>query len=373
MHSAACLMPLAVLLTPADGAEVSKAQAVFNGSDLWQHELQDDISLQFLKVPRPQARPTELGELRRLLLESVWQHGIFKDPVHSFHSLENMLHPSSQIPRRIVQTLNVKENLPPSMASAVLAWQTLNPRYEHELHDTSDMRRFIAEHFHQTFLRIFDSLGQYQQRSDLWRLCYLYIRGGVYVDAGYAPLAPLSAFIPTSGRLRVSFVAGVSSPVLLEPSQPPPGCHTRPEALKRLQNGFLAVSPGHPVILLALQKARWNYFKRQDQHYLLALGPALLYEAYAALFGDPLGDVLVGPRELGAMLGIDIAHFLGRSHRRDVLLLLDMGRAVFSAGKDHAVPRLLHKYKGWLQEIESIRDDNATHVAHGGTCLRRFR
>eukprot|EP00929_Paragymnodinium_shiwhaense_P035271 TRINITY_DN19062_c0_g1_i1.p1 TRINITY_DN19062_c0_g1~~TRINITY_DN19062_c0_g1_i1.p1 ORF type:complete len:291 (-),score=59.19 TRINITY_DN19062_c0_g1_i1:121-930(-) len=182
---------------------------------------------------------------------------------------------SSLIPRRIYQTMHIKEPLPPAIAGATQAWRQLNPEYEYEIHDAMDARELIVQEFHESFVEIFDSLGQYQQKSDLWRLCILFLKGGVYVDADYAALAPLRSFVPDDARL----VVALSAPVVIDPLQPPLGCHTRAEALRRLQNGFIAVEPRHPLLFLALQKLRLNFYLRADQHYLLAMGPALLYEA----------------------------------------------------------------------------------------------
>ncbi|CAK0851437.1 unnamed protein product, partial [Prorocentrum cordatum] len=99
----------------------------------------------------------------------------------------------------------------PGPIDAVLRkWRRLNPEFEFLLHDASDMRQLIASEFDEIFLQIFDSLGQYQQKADLWRLCALFVSGGVYVDADYAPFGPLRDFL-TPG---VELVVPVCAPVM---------------------------------------------------------------------------------------------------------------------------------------------------------------
>eukprot|EP00927_Polykrikos_kofoidii_P012837 TRINITY_DN15570_c0_g1_i1.p1 TRINITY_DN15570_c0_g1~~TRINITY_DN15570_c0_g1_i1.p1 ORF type:complete len:380 (-),score=44.70 TRINITY_DN15570_c0_g1_i1:70-1209(-) len=278
-----------------------------------------------------------------------------------------------RIPRRLFQTLHVKEGIPPSISMVLQRWQMWNADYEYELHDAHSVRQFIHDNYDSSFVRIFDSLGQYQQQSDLWRLCVLYLRGGVYVDADYAPLSPLRDFVPSD----VDLVVPLCTPVVVDLLQPPVGCHTTAVSMKRLQNGFIAASPQHPVLYLALQKIRTNFYRRQDQHYLTAMGPALLYDSYASLLGDPLEEIVLGQGPKNAVIAADLAPMVGRGHRPDTILLLDGDGMVVSSdmfqGKAFATPRLLHKYPGWKDAIAVIRDDNSTLVSHQGTCLLRFR
>lgn len=320
--------------------------------------------------PRSALNSSEL--LRHLLDGSRWPPVLRDDAAVS---AEVVGHPG-RIPRLILQTLNRKRQLPAPIAAGLGAWQRMNPEYEHELHDAADMRRLIQREFDASFLRIFDALGQYQQRADLWRLCALYLRGGVYVDADYAPLQPLRSFLADP---RLELVVPLCAPLVLDPLQPPSGCHARPEALRRLQNGFIAAAPRQPALYVALARLRWNWYRRESQHYLAAMGPALLYEAYVAVHGDPLASVLKGPREHGALQAVDLAPFVGRRHRPETLLLLEADRlVVLPPGEGEPsdavpIPLMLHKYVGWEESIAELRDDNSSRVSRGGTCLVGFR
>mmetsp|Transcript_49056 Transcript_49056/g.157827 ORF Transcript_49056/g.157827 Transcript_49056/m.157827 type:complete len:322 (-) Transcript_49056:190-1155(-) len=284
----------------------------------------------FLGIPLKAGR-VDYEAVLQILSNSEIAPALLKGPLFVSDSSSDEV--GAHIPKRIVQTLNRKIDLPSPIAGALRAWQALNPEYSHELHDRADMRRLIEQ------------------------------------DADYAPLSPLREFLPTQADL----VLALCAPVIVDPLQPPPGCHSRPEALKRLQNGFIAVVPRHPVLFLALQRIRWNYYRKEDQHYLLALGPALLYDAYSSLLGDPLLGVLRGAREHGVLLGADVVPFIVARHRPEVELLLDCDGVIASASGTIPVGRLLHKYPGWAESIEILRDDNSTHMSHGGRCLRRFR
>jgi len=306
------------------------------------------------------------GELLRLLTASSFgSPSVLLEPAQSSQGFDSHI-----IPKRIFQTLNRKTNLPPRIHGVIQMWRDLNPEYLHELYDVSDMRGMVSREFDRTFSKIFDSLGQYQQRSDLWRLCALFLHGGVYVDADYAPVSPLRDFLLQPG---VELAVPLCAPLVVDPMQPPVGCHTRPESMKRLQNGFFAAIPRRPLLLLALQRLRWSFFRRADQHYLAAMGPALLYDAYSTLYGDPLAEVIMGPREHGVLVAGDVAPFLGRRHHPEVLLLVEADSVVASVTNEGPVPRMMHKYHGWAEDIALMRDDSATWVTQSGKCLLGFR
>jgi mannosyltransferase OCH1-like enzyme len=85
------------------------------------------------------------------------------------------------IPLNIFQTWHTKD-LPPDMAKCVQKLKDDNPEFEHYLFDDEDCREFIKQHFKKDVLDAFDTLIPGAYKADLWRLCVLYIRGGIYMD-----------------------------------------------------------------------------------------------------------------------------------------------------------------------------------------------
>ena len=105
-------------------------------------------------------------------------------------ALQNRMHKSfpffksvyqSVIPCDIYQTWHTKL-LPPKMQSRVDTLKSQNPRFRHFLFDDSDCRIFIQTHFHSDVLYAYDHLIPGAYKADLWRLCVLYIHGGIYLD-----------------------------------------------------------------------------------------------------------------------------------------------------------------------------------------------
>jgi mannosyltransferase OCH1-like enzyme len=87
----------------------------------------------------------------------------------------------SIIPRDIYQTWYTKD-LPKKMRERVNLLKRQNPEFNHHLFDDNDCREFIKQHFKPDVVHAFDSLIPGAYKADLWRLCVLFIRGGIYMD-----------------------------------------------------------------------------------------------------------------------------------------------------------------------------------------------
>jgi len=85
------------------------------------------------------------------------------------------------IPLAIYQTWSTKD-LPPKMRERIELLKSQHPRFTHHLYDDNDCREFIKTHFKPDVLWAYDSLVPGAYKADLWRLCILFINGGIYVD-----------------------------------------------------------------------------------------------------------------------------------------------------------------------------------------------
>jgi mannosyltransferase OCH1-like enzyme len=101
---------------------------------------------------------------------------IYSQPYRFFKS-----HYNSIIPLKIYQTWYTKE-LPLKMKENVESLKQNNPRFEHYLFDDNDCREFIKDNFDNAILKAFDNLVPGAYKADLWRLCVLYVNGGIYMD-----------------------------------------------------------------------------------------------------------------------------------------------------------------------------------------------
>ena len=91
------------------------------------------------------------------------------------------------IPLNIFQCWKTKQ-LDPGMKHAVESVKKTNPEFKHFLYDDHQCRDFLARECHPHVLRAYDHLVPGAYKADLWRLCILYKKGGIYLDIKLAPM-----------------------------------------------------------------------------------------------------------------------------------------------------------------------------------------
>ena len=94
------------------------------------------------------------------------------------------------IPRNLFLTWSTKD-LPDFLAANLETLRTQNPELTVQLFDDTDCRYFLETYFHIDVLRAFDALKPGAFKADLWRLCILYIYGGIYMDIKLQSKIPL--------------------------------------------------------------------------------------------------------------------------------------------------------------------------------------
>jgi mannosyltransferase OCH1-like enzyme len=77
------------------------------------------------------------------------------------------------------------KDLPPLMQQNYNYLVESNPRINFHLYDENDCRNFIRDNFDSDVLDAYNSLIPCSYKSDLWRFCILYKKGGIYLDIKY--------------------------------------------------------------------------------------------------------------------------------------------------------------------------------------------
>lgn len=114
--------------------------------------------------------------INKELIKKEAKYIIYKQPYKFFKPYYNSI-----IPLKIYQTWYTKV-LPPKMKECVEILKSQNPKFEHHLFDDNDCREFIKDNFNIAILNAYDNLIPGAYKADLWRLCVLYINGGIYMD-----------------------------------------------------------------------------------------------------------------------------------------------------------------------------------------------
>lgn len=95
---------------------------------------------------------------------------------------------SPNIPQHIIQFWNTKHR--PSQISAMCSTWSNAPGFSYECFSTLSAKQFIKEHFDTEYLSAFNHCALPAEQSDFFRLCYLWVKGGIYVSDHYRPGSP---------------------------------------------------------------------------------------------------------------------------------------------------------------------------------------
>ena len=175
----------------------------------------------------------------------------------------------SVIPLNIYLTWGTKK-LPIKMQENVDRMRIINPEFNIQLYDDDDCREFIQNNFHEDILTAFDTLKPGAYKADLWRLCVLYINGGIYADIKFNCINNFKFIALTE---REHFVIDI---------------HDKSEKGKfRLFNALLVVKPNNELLLRCINKISENvknkYYGFND---LYPTGPGLLGEEYIKMLRE---------------------------------------------------------------------------------------
>ncbi len=186
-----------------------------------------------------------------------------------------------RIPRRIGQYWDARE--PPEDVRALMAtWPAHHPGWTHRVFHDAEAQRFLLEaiargEVPECVLPAYQRSPHAAQKADLFRLAWLSVEGGWWLDADDRCVGSLDALAPAGADL-----------VLYQ------------EEYATLGNNMIGVAPGHPVIQRSLRLAAEAVNRGDADVVWLSTGPGLLTRAFATLLAEAgpegapwLGDAAV--------------------------------------------------------------------------------
>lgn len=164
---------------------------------------------------------------------------------------------AAEIPPVLVQFWHDTSEVPSDVLECLDSWGPLIERGFHRLlFDDDTARSFIARFLGGTYIAAFDRCGHPAMRCDYFRLCWMLLRGGFYVDADEWYLGTSCDELFVDARLRVqplcydlSTQSMVPAATFLSENAP------SAEWIFYVNNNPLIGPRGHPVIRLALERA----------------------------------------------------------------------------------------------------------------------
>ena len=89
----------------------------------------------------------------------------------------------------------VHKQIDDSLLKVKKQWEDLNPEYRIEVYDDEKCIQIIRQHYGNKMCDIFEFISDGPIKCDFFRVCLLYVYGGVYVDADVKPLIPLNEYV----------------------------------------------------------------------------------------------------------------------------------------------------------------------------------
>jgi len=180
------------------------------------------------------------------------------------------------VPRNLFLTWSTKD-LPPGMKANVDHLTTQNPTFKVTLSDDTDCRDFLRNHFPAEVVQAFDALKPGAYKADLWRLCILYVYGGIYMDIKLQNQVPLTSLLD-----REYFVYD--------------GVFMKDKQYRSIYNGLIVSRPNNPILLKGIVQILLNVSKSYygETPYDIT-GPHMLGSLYES--SEPFLLVHHGPKK----------------------------------------------------------------------------
>ena len=215
-----------------------------------------------------------------MLLIALRQAKMFDQP---------LTHLSARIPPRIVQFWD-SPDIPEDLIPLQESWRAINPGYHYECFNVQTAGQFLHKAFGTLAYTAFARAREPAQKADIFRLGYLAVAGGVYVDSDDRCLLPLDRWLPRNAAL-VAYQ----------------------EDYGTLGNNFLAVEPRSPIIIRALQNAVVAVNRGDNDLLWLSTGPGAVSRAFTQVMAErvddpfgPLNDIVLLDRH--ALLRVSQIH-----------------------------------------------------------------
>jgi hypothetical protein len=136
-----------------------------------------------LKRLLPNQKYSGISKISIIILSSFF---IFKK-INKANMNKNTEHFINIIPKVIIQTYHKKEKIPKKVYDNI---KEFAPEYKHIVFDDNECIQFFKKYFNKNIIDTFNNLKG-AHKADLFRYCYLYKFGGIYLDIKTELIIPL--------------------------------------------------------------------------------------------------------------------------------------------------------------------------------------
>lgn len=181
-------------------------------------------------------------------------------------------------PKTIVQFWHDLRQLPPDVEECVRSWSVWEASgFEHRLFDERTAGVFITSSLGARHKRAFERCYHPAMQADYFRLCYVLVEGGCYVDADDVRVGSNIDWLAEDGKLKLQPLCyDISTGAMVKPAVFLLADAYDPSWIFYFNNNPLIASPGHLVVEYALEQAT-SFLERVGEDELpeiqMATGP----------------------------------------------------------------------------------------------------
>jgi mannosyltransferase OCH1-like enzyme len=161
------------------------------------------------------------------------------------------------IPKIIVQFWHDLRELPKDIEECIRSWSRWTTSgFTHRLFDERSAEAFIGKSLDERHERAFANCYHPAMHADYFRLCYLLIEGGFYIDADDVCVGTQIDLLFEDGRLKVQPLCyDIASSTMVDPTTFLNVDAYNPDWVFYFNNNPLIATRGHPIIERALKQA----------------------------------------------------------------------------------------------------------------------
>ena len=160
-------------------------------------------------------------------------------------------------PRTIVQFWHNTRLVPEDVRNCIAPWASWEMKgYRHQLFNQHSAKAFISRSLGARHEHAFERCYHPAMQADYFRLCFLLVEGGLYVDADDVCICTDIGCLFDDGRLKAQPLCyDINSGMMVNPSAFLPADAYASSWIFYFNNNPLIASRGHPIIEKALSRA----------------------------------------------------------------------------------------------------------------------
>lgn len=179
---------------------------------------------------------------------------LVQDPLRTAISTKTFI---NKIPKKIIQFWDNLDRLPQDVRNCIDTWYKVEELgIERLLFDSNQAETFINQKLGTRYKQAYDKCYHPAMQSDYFRLCYIFVEGGCYIDADdvYNEVEILHLF--NDGCLKIQPLCyDLKKNMMVPPSVFTKKGVNNSDWIFYFNNNPLIASRGHPIIKLALENA----------------------------------------------------------------------------------------------------------------------